>query len=96
MTKWEVETQQRGITDPMRLNILSTIRTAIDTHGPSKVYEICSQLNTWLNATYKGEWAVTIGERGKFSWCFNVHEEKYLCVRETDLKWIISICKVRE
>ena len=46
MARWEIETQTSGITDVMRTNILSTISTAIDTHGSSEMFKIAKDVST--------------------------------------------------
>ncbi|CAF2616924.1 unnamed protein product [Rotaria sp. Silwood2] len=94
MVKWVVETQQAGITDTMRINMLSTLRTLIDTYGSSKRYQICADLRNWLNATYGGEWAVVIGETGTFASVCPIFDQQYLSVTETDLGWTVFILKV--
>ncbi|UJR12741.1 hypothetical protein I4U23_016915 [Adineta vaga] len=52
MSKWEVVQQYPGITNNMKINILSILRTAIDIHGSSKMYETCKEVKNWLEQTY--------------------------------------------
>ncbi|CAF5020419.1 unnamed protein product, partial [Rotaria sp. Silwood1] len=62
MVKWEIEIQASGITDIMRINILSTLNTSIDTHGSSNKYEVAKDVVNWLNGAYGEYWSVTIGD----------------------------------
>ncbi|CAF3991462.1 unnamed protein product [Adineta steineri] len=60
MAKWQIIEQESGITNTMRINILNTLRTSIDTHGSSKKYEICQDVKNWLQETYGKHWSVII------------------------------------
>ncbi len=94
MGRWEIVTQESGITDPMRMNILSTISTAIDTHGSSKMDEIAKDVTNWLGHTYEKYWAVIISKPQQGGWYCYYYEEKYLRVKETNLGWDIAVLQV--
>ena len=92
MARWEIQEQATGITDIMRINILSAIGTAIDTHGSSSLINIAKEVSCWLNGTYGNYWTVIIsdGNSGNYFWH---SENKYLKVKETRLGWIILLFK---
>ncbi|CAF1116155.1 unnamed protein product [Adineta ricciae] len=91
MGRWEILQQQSGITDTMKINILSTLRTTIDIHGSSNKTKICTELQSWLITTYGKVWAVIIADTSTYSYSVNPYDNKYLLVRETDLKWDIAV-----
>ncbi|CAF0876652.1 unnamed protein product [Adineta steineri] len=93
MTRWIIEQQMTGITDTMRINILSTISTSIDIHGTSSMYKIAEELKTWLNGTYEKYWTVVIGDPNRFVSCGTISEAKYLCIKESRLGWRIQMYK---
>ncbi|CAM4841099.1 unnamed protein product [Rotaria magnacalcarata] len=91
MSRWAVEMQDSGITDTMKINILSALRTAIETHGSSNMYEVCKSVSNWLDETYGKVWCVIIGETGKAAWFGLYYQDKYLLVKDTTLNWTIRI-----
>ncbi|CAF3091048.1 unnamed protein product [Rotaria sp. Silwood2] len=91
MGRWEIITQASGITDPMRINILSTISTSIDTHGSSNIFEVADDTQKWLEHTYGKEWTVIIYESGRGQSAVNYFDKKFLRVKETSLGWSISL-----
>ncbi|CAF2569674.1 unnamed protein product [Rotaria sp. Silwood2] len=91
MTRWEVERQDGGITDVMRVNILSIIGTSIDTHGTSQMFKIADEVRGWLDATYGNTWGVAIGETSKYECAFIPYGGKFLRLKETKLGWTIKI-----
>jgi hypothetical protein len=91
MVRWEISEQKSGITDAMRMNILSTINTAIDTYGSSEKYKIGKDIKAWLEATYGKKWVVVIGDAGKLQVNFSYYDNKCLQIRETNLNWWIDI-----
>jgi hypothetical protein len=93
MAKWVVVKQDSGITDPMRISILSTLRTSIDTHGSLNMADICIDVKRWLDQTYGNYWCVIISKAGEWNTYFSYLEGKYLTVKETDLNWNITIFK---
>ncbi|CAF2543587.1 unnamed protein product [Rotaria sp. Silwood2] len=93
MVKWEIEVQDSGITDIMRINILSILATSIDTHGSSEKYKIAKDVRTWLDETYGEYWRVTIGGAGTWASCGTYFESKFLRIKETALGWGIDIFK---
>ena len=93
MERWEVLDQHDGITDTMRVNILSTISTAIDTHGTSDMYAIAKGIKDWLDETHGSNWTVIVGEAGKYRSAFTVSNSQYLRINETRVGWRIVIFK---
>ncbi|CAF4505456.1 unnamed protein product, partial [Rotaria socialis] len=93
MAKWKIVTQLSGITDTMRTNILSTLRTSIETHGPSKTMEICKNAKVWLDETYGKYWCVIVGAAGESNSYCTYFDNMFLAVEETDLKWKITVFK---
>ncbi len=91
MGRWQIDTQASGIADPMRMNILSTISTAIDTHGSSNMYNIAKDVKSWLEHTYEKIWAVIIYKPGQGTICCTYYDNKYLLVKETNLDWYIAV-----
>ena len=91
MSKWEITTKQSGITDTMKINILSTLRTAIDMHGSSNKTKICTEVQSWLNTTYGKVWGVIIADTSTYSFAVIPYDNKCLHIRETDLKWDIGV-----
>lgn len=93
MVTWEVLDQHAGITDTMRVNILSTISTAIDTHGTSDMYAIAKGVKDWLDETHGSNWTVIVGEAGKYRSAFTCSNSQYLRINETRVGWRIVIFK---
>lgn len=93
MVKWEVEMQESGITDTMRINILSAMRTAIEIHGSSNMFEIAESVKKCLEETYAAKWCVLIGDPAKASWCASYYDKMYLLVKETELNWRFCVFK---
>ncbi|CAF0987137.1 unnamed protein product [Adineta ricciae] len=93
MVKWEVQTQYAGITNTMKINILSAIRTLIETHGSSKMSEIGCSVKNWLQETYGGIWIVIIGKKYQFSAAAVHYDQMFLRVYENDLDWQIDLFK---
>ncbi|CAF3200870.1 unnamed protein product [Rotaria sp. Silwood2] len=93
MVKWEIVDQYAGITDTMRINILSTLSTSIDTRGSSNQFEICKDVRNWLNETYGSMWGVAIGPIDGYTCFSSYYESKYLTVKEKNLNWYIQIWK---
>ncbi len=91
MGRWEIVKQESGITGPMIMNILSTISTAIDTHGSSNMHKIALDVSNWLDHTYGKKWAVSIYECGQGAFVTTYYEKKFLRVKETNLDWYITI-----
>jgi len=93
MAKWEILDQYVGITDTMKVNILSTISTSIDTHGTSDMYAIATAVKGWLDEIHGPHWTVIVGEDGKYRSAFTSSNSQYLRVKETRLGWRIVIFK---
>ncbi|CAF2148026.1 unnamed protein product [Rotaria magnacalcarata] len=93
MSKWNIVTQLSGITDTMRTNILSTLRTSIETHGSSKAMEVCKNTKTWLDETYGEYWCVIVGAAGESSSYCSYFDNMFLAVEESGLKWRITVFK---
>ncbi|CAF0848301.1 unnamed protein product [Didymodactylos carnosus] len=93
MARWEILDQYDGITDSMKVNILSTISTSIDTHGTSDMYAIAKAVKDWLDETHGPYWTVVDGEDGKYRSAFTSSNSQYLRVKETRLGWRIVIYK---
>ncbi|CAF1503372.1 unnamed protein product, partial [Adineta steineri] len=91
MAKWQIITQNSGITDAMRINILNALRISIDTHGSLKTFEICKDVKNWLDESYGKYWCVIIGNYGECSSDFTYFGGKRLRINEVDLKWRIDI-----
>ncbi|CAF1503433.1 unnamed protein product [Adineta steineri] len=91
MAKWQIITQNSGITDAMRINILNALRISIDTHGSSKVFEISEDVKNWLDESYGKYWCVIIGNYGEWSGYYHYFGGKRLRINEVDLKWRIDI-----
>ncbi|CAF3837074.1 unnamed protein product [Rotaria sp. Silwood1] len=91
MGKWEIQTQESGITDTMRINILSTINTSIDTHGSSNMFEIAQDVKRWLGSTYGKIWMVLIYKTGCAQCAWTYYDHKHLRVYENNLGWTISL-----
>ncbi|UJR06760.1 hypothetical protein I4U23_011047 [Adineta vaga] len=64
MAKWQIRAHESGITDVMKINILNTLHTSIDTYGSSNKYEICKDVKNWLQKTYGNYWGVIISNDG--------------------------------
>lgn len=77
----------------MRVNILSTIRTSIGTHGASDMYVVAKAVKDWLDKTYGNYWAVVVGQDGTYRSAFTSSTSQYLRVKETRLGWRIVIFK---
>ena len=93
MVKWEVQTQYAGITNTMKINILSAIRTLIETHGSSKTFEICNSVQNWLQETYGGRWIVIIGKKYQFTTAAVHYDQMFFRVYENDLELQIDLFK---
>jgi hypothetical protein len=91
MVRWEICYQKESITDTMRMNILSTISTAIDTHRKSEKYKIVTDVKSWLETTYGKVWCVIIGDLDTFQSACAYHDSKYLAVKEKNFEWYIQI-----
>ncbi|CAF1354904.1 unnamed protein product [Rotaria sordida] len=91
MGRWEIESQKSGITDTMRINILSTINTSIDTRGSSNMFEIAQDVQKWLESTYGKGWTVVIYEIGHGRAALNYFDSKFLRIKETNLGWYITL-----
>jgi len=91
MVKWEIVHQKEGITDTMRINILSTISTAINTYEESEKYKIATDVKNWLEATYGKKWCVTIGDIETFQSACSYYDSKFLAINEKDFGWFIQV-----
>jgi hypothetical protein len=91
MVQWEIVQQKAGITDTMRINILSTINTAINTYGESEKFKIAADVSNWLEATYGKKWGVVIGDTDTFKSIYSYYESKYLVVNEKGFGWRIEV-----
>ena len=86
MARWEILNQDGGITDTMRVNILDSISTSMDTHGTSDMYAIAKAVKDWLDDTYGKYWIVVVREDGKYRSAFTASNSQFLRVKETRLQ----------
>lgn len=93
MVKWEIVKQESGITDAMKINILGTIRTLIETHGTSDKNKICLSLCNWLKETYGNYWSAVVGKTGEYGANGTNYDSMFLCVKELELGWTIVVFK---
>ncbi|CAF1503392.1 unnamed protein product [Adineta steineri] len=92
-SRWEIERQPSGITDSMRIDVLSTFGNLIDTYGSSKMLKIVKDMKNWLNDTYEKQWNVEIFDKHQYQSSQNIYSNQYLIVKETKLEWTLVIFK---
>ncbi|CAF4132386.1 unnamed protein product [Rotaria magnacalcarata] len=91
--RWEIEEQATGITDTMRVNILSIISTTMDTHDRSATKEVARDVKNWLDETYGKSWMVEIYDKHEHQPHRNITSSKYFQVKDTKFGWTILIFK---
>ncbi|CAF1544888.1 unnamed protein product [Adineta steineri] len=93
LSRWKIEQQTSGITDSMRINVLNTMSSLIDTYGSLNMQKIIKDMKNWLNETYGKQWNVEIIDKHQKQSFQNIHTNEYLTVKETKLEWTIVIFK---
>ncbi|CAM4870167.1 unnamed protein product [Rotaria socialis] len=92
LNRWEIE-EQTGITDTMRINILSIISTTMDTHDRSATKAVARDVKNWLDGTYGKSWTVEIYDKQEHQPQRNITSSKYFQVKDTKFGWTILMFK---